>query len=101
MVVPEVQIADIDACGVAHAVISTSTVSQSTIFADGGLAAELDRQANERIGGWVRTHWIVWTCASPFCRTSASWRVALSPNYGVGRTCRGGSFTTAFGPKAT
>lgn len=56
MVVPEVQIADMDARGVAHAVISTSTVSQSTFFADAGLAAELDRQANEGIGEWVRAH---------------------------------------------
>jgi len=56
MVVPEVQIADMDARGVAHAVISTSTVSQSTFFADAGLAAELDRQANEGIAEWVRAH---------------------------------------------
>jgi aminocarboxymuconate-semialdehyde decarboxylase len=56
MVIPEVQIADMDARGVSHAVIATSTVSQSTFFADGALAAELDRQANEGIAAWVRAH---------------------------------------------
>jgi aminocarboxymuconate-semialdehyde decarboxylase len=56
MIIPEVQIADMDARGVAHAVIATSTVSQSTFFADGALAAELDRQANEGIADWVRAH---------------------------------------------
>lgn len=56
MVIPEVQIADMDARGVAHAVIATSTVSQSTFFADGALAAELDRQANEGVADWVRAH---------------------------------------------
>jgi aminocarboxymuconate-semialdehyde decarboxylase len=56
MVVPDVQIADMDAKGIGHAVIATSTVSQSTFFADGGLAADLDRQANERIADWVRAH---------------------------------------------
>ena len=56
MVVPEVQIADMDARGISHAVIATSTVSQSTFFADGAMAAELDRQANEGIADWVRAH---------------------------------------------
>ncbi|MDB5650639.1 MAG: amidohydrolase [Hyphomicrobiales bacterium] len=56
MVIPEVQIADMDARGVSHSVIATSTVSQSTFFADPGLAAELDRQANEGIADWVRAH---------------------------------------------
>jgi aminocarboxymuconate-semialdehyde decarboxylase len=56
MVIPEVQIADMDANGVTHAVIATSTVSQSTFFADGALAADLDRQANEGISEWVRAH---------------------------------------------
>lgn len=54
MTVPEVQIADMDARGVSHAVISTSTVSQSTFFADAELAARLDRIANEGIADWVR-----------------------------------------------
>ena len=56
MVVPEVQIADMDARGISHAVIATSTVSQSTFFADGALAGELDRQANERVADWVRAY---------------------------------------------
>ncbi len=56
MIIPEAQIADMDARGVSHAVIATSTVSQSTFFADGALAAELDRQANEGIADWVRAH---------------------------------------------
>jgi aminocarboxymuconate-semialdehyde decarboxylase len=56
MIIPEVQIADMDARGVAHAVIATSTVSQSTAFADGALAADLDRQANEGIAEWVRAY---------------------------------------------
>jgi predicted TIM-barrel fold metal-dependent hydrolase len=56
MIIPEVQIADMDARGIAHAVIATSTVSQSTFFADGMLAAELDRQANEAIADWVRAY---------------------------------------------
>jgi len=54
MILPDVQIADMDARGITHAVIATSTVSQSTFFADGALAAELDRQANEKIAEWVR-----------------------------------------------
>jgi len=56
MVLPDVQLADMDARGIDHAVIATSTVSQSTFFADAGLAAELDRQANEGIADWVRMH---------------------------------------------
>ena len=56
MVFPEVQIADMDAKGISHSVIATSTVSQSTYFADGALAADLDRQANERVAEWVRAH---------------------------------------------
>lgn len=56
MVIPDVQIADMNARGVTHSVIATSTVSQSTFFADPGLAAELDRQANEGIADWVRAH---------------------------------------------
>ena len=50
---PQVQIADMDTHGISHAVISTSTVSQSTYFAEAGLAAALDRQAtgcNRRMG---------------------------------------------------
>ena len=54
MILPDVQIADMDARGITHAVIATSTVSQSTFFADGVLAADLDREANERIAEWVR-----------------------------------------------
>lgn len=56
MIIAAVQIADMDARGISHAVIATSTVSQSTFFADAGLAAELDRQANEGIANWVRAH---------------------------------------------
>jgi aminocarboxymuconate-semialdehyde decarboxylase len=52
----QVQIADMDTHGISHAVISTSTVSQSTYFAEAGLAAALDRQANEGIAAWVRSH---------------------------------------------
>jgi len=53
---PQVQIADMDRHGISHAVISTSTISQSTYFAEAGLAAELDRQANEGIAAWVRSY---------------------------------------------
>jgi aminocarboxymuconate-semialdehyde decarboxylase len=56
MILPHVQIADMDARGIAHAVISTSTVSQSTFFADATLAATLDRHANEGISQWVRQY---------------------------------------------
>ncbi len=56
MIMPDVQIADMDARGITHAVIATSTVSQSTFFADGALAGELDRQANEGIADWVRAY---------------------------------------------
>lgn len=56
MALPEVQLADMDKRGIDHAVISASTVSQSTFFADAGLAASLDRQSNERIAEWVRAH---------------------------------------------
>lgn len=56
MTIPAVQIADMDARGIDHALISTSTVSQSTFWADAGLAAELDRTANEGIADWVRAH---------------------------------------------
>ncbi|HTH99129.1 MAG TPA: amidohydrolase family protein [Stellaceae bacterium] len=53
---PMVQLADMDHRGIAHAVISTSTVSQSSFFADGAEAAELDRMANEAIADWVRAY---------------------------------------------
>ena len=43
MALPQVQLADMDKRGVDHAVISASTVSQSTFYADAGLAAALDR----------------------------------------------------------
>ncbi len=56
MTIPAVQIADMDARGIDHALISSSTVSQSTFWADAGLAAELDRTANEGIAEWVRAH---------------------------------------------
>jgi aminocarboxymuconate-semialdehyde decarboxylase len=56
MILPHVQIADMDERGIAHAVIATSTVSQSTFFAKAGVAAALDRQANEGIAEWVRAH---------------------------------------------
>jgi aminocarboxymuconate-semialdehyde decarboxylase len=56
MILPDVQIADMNERGICHSVIATSTVSQSTFFADGALAAELDRQANEAIDDWVRAH---------------------------------------------
>ncbi|HEY8578445.1 MAG TPA: amidohydrolase family protein, partial [Beijerinckiaceae bacterium] len=53
MVVPDVQIADMDRRGVDLAVISSSTVSQSTAWADGALAAELERLANDGVAEWV------------------------------------------------
>ncbi|MDB5570754.1 MAG: amidohydrolase [Hyphomicrobiales bacterium] len=53
MVLPEVQIADMDRRGIDLGVISTSTVSQSVFWAQGPLAAELDRAANDRIADWV------------------------------------------------
>ena len=56
MALPDVQLADMDKRGIDHAVISASTVSQSTFFADAGLGAALDRQSNERIADWVRAH---------------------------------------------
>jgi aminocarboxymuconate-semialdehyde decarboxylase len=53
---PAVQLADMDARGVSMAVISTSTVSQGTFWAEAAEAAELDRMANEGIADWVRRH---------------------------------------------
>jgi aminocarboxymuconate-semialdehyde decarboxylase len=56
MIHPNAQIADMEARGIAHSVIATSTVSQSTFFAEPGHAADMDRQANEGIADWVRRH---------------------------------------------
>ena len=49
MVVPEVQLADMDRRGVDVSVISSSTVSQSTFWADAPVAAELERIANDGV----------------------------------------------------
>jgi aminocarboxymuconate-semialdehyde decarboxylase len=56
MTEPEAQIADMARRGIDCAVISTSTVSQGTFFAEPAAAAEMDRQANEGIADWVRRH---------------------------------------------
>jgi aminocarboxymuconate-semialdehyde decarboxylase len=56
MIRPDIQLAQMDQLGIARRVISTSTVSQSTFFADAGAAAAMDRQANEGIADWVRAH---------------------------------------------
>ncbi len=56
MLDPKIQIADMDQKGIDMSVISTSTVVQSTWWAEPLLAAELDRRANERIAEWVRQY---------------------------------------------
>src|SRR5918995_7177264 len=56
MTLPDVQVADMDERNIGKAVISTSTVSQSVFWADGTLAAKLDRAANDRIAEWVALH---------------------------------------------
>jgi aminocarboxymuconate-semialdehyde decarboxylase len=56
MIRAEIQLAQMDELGIARRVISTSTVSQSTFFADPGAAAAMDRQANEGIADWVRAY---------------------------------------------
>ena len=53
MVDPTIQIADMDRKGIHRNVISTSTVVQSSWWAEPKLAAELERRANERIAEWV------------------------------------------------
>ena len=53
---PEIQIRDMDRKGIDISVISTSTVVQSTWWAEPTLAAELDRRANERIAQWVKQY---------------------------------------------
>ena len=53
---PTIQIEDMDRKGIDMSVISTSTVVQSTWWAEPSLAAELDRRANERIADWVRQY---------------------------------------------
>jgi len=56
MVDPGIQILDMDRKGIDVGVISTSTVVQSTWWAEPRLAAELDRLANEGIARWVNQH---------------------------------------------
>ncbi len=56
MIDPKIQIQDMDRKGIDIGVISTSTVVQSTWWAEPALAAELDRRANERIAEWVRQY---------------------------------------------
>jgi aminocarboxymuconate-semialdehyde decarboxylase len=56
MIDPAVQIQDMDRKGIDIGVISTSTVVQSTWWAEPKLAAELDRRANEGIAKWVALH---------------------------------------------
>ena len=53
MIDPAIQISDMDRKGIDISVISTSTVVQSTWWAEGRVAAELDRRANQRIAEWV------------------------------------------------
>jgi aminocarboxymuconate-semialdehyde decarboxylase len=53
MLDPAIQIADMDRKDIHRNVISTSTVVQSSWWADPKLAAELERRANERIAEWV------------------------------------------------
>jgi aminocarboxymuconate-semialdehyde decarboxylase len=56
MVDPALQIRDMDRKGIDINVISTSTVVQSSWWAEPKLAAELERRANERIAEWVALH---------------------------------------------
>jgi aminocarboxymuconate-semialdehyde decarboxylase len=53
---PQTQLAEMQQRGIDCAVISTSTVSQSTFFAEPAAAAEMDRQANEGIADWVQRY---------------------------------------------
>ena len=56
MIDPAIQIRDMDRKGIDINVISTSTVVQSSWWADPRLAAQLERRANERIAEWVASH---------------------------------------------
>jgi aminocarboxymuconate-semialdehyde decarboxylase len=56
MLDPQIQIRDMDQKGIDIGVISTSTVVQSTWWAEPALAAELDRRANEGIAQWVEQY---------------------------------------------
>lgn len=56
MLDPQLQIADMDRKGIDIGVISTSTVVQSTSWAEPALAAQLDRRANEGIAAWVEQY---------------------------------------------
>ena len=56
MLDPKMQIRDMDQKGIDIGVISTSTVVQSTWWAEPALAAELDRRANEGIAQWVEQY---------------------------------------------
>jgi len=56
MIDPKIQIRDMDQKGIDIGVISTSTVVQSTWWAEPKLAAELDRRANEGIAQWVEQY---------------------------------------------
>jgi aminocarboxymuconate-semialdehyde decarboxylase len=56
MLDPELQIRDMDQKGIDIGVISTSTVVQSTWWAEPALAAELERRANEGIARWVKQY---------------------------------------------
>ncbi len=56
MLDPAIQIGDMDRKGIDRNVISTSTVVQSSWWAEPKLAAELERRANERIAEWVALH---------------------------------------------
>ena len=56
MLDPKIQIADMDRKGIDIGVISTSTVVQSTWWAEPSLAAQLDRRANAEIAEWVRQY---------------------------------------------
>jgi aminocarboxymuconate-semialdehyde decarboxylase len=53
MIDPAIQIRDMDRKGININVISTSTVVQSSWWAEPNLAAELERRANDRIAEWV------------------------------------------------
>jgi len=53
MIDPAIQILDMDRKGIDRNVISTSTVVQSSWWAEPKLAAEVERRADERIAEWV------------------------------------------------
>jgi aminocarboxymuconate-semialdehyde decarboxylase len=53
---PALQIADMDRHGIGMHLISLTSVSCNTDWAEPAAAAAMNRRANERIAGWVREH---------------------------------------------